>query len=128
MIREVDLTSYLPEFMKTYREPVAALQAMDPEFVLLWNGADKILYNRFLSTADENGLNRYEEMMGIYPSEEDTLESRRLRIQTKWFNSTPYTLRVLIQRLEAICGTGNFEISGNFETGYTLRIDTNFEG
>lgn len=128
MIREVDLTSYLPEFMKTYREPVAALQAMDPEFVLLWNGADKVLYNRFLSTADENGLNRYEEMMGIYSSEEDTLESRRLRIQTKWFNSTPYTMRVLIQRLEAICGTGNFEISGNFEIGYTLRIDTNFEG
>ena len=127
MIREVDLVSYLPEFMKDYREPVAALQAMDPEFILLWKGADKVFYNRFLSTADEDGLSRYEEMMGIYPSEEDTLESRRLRVQTKWFNSVPYTMKAFIQRLEALCGAGNFEISGDFETDYTLRIDTNLE-
>ncbi len=127
MIREVDLVSYLPEFMKDYREPVAALHAMNPEFILLWKGADKVFYNRFLSTADEDGLSRYEEMMGIYPSEEDTLESRRLRVQTKWFNSVPYTMKAFIQRLEALCGVGNFEISGDFETGYTLRIDTNLE-
>lgn len=127
MIREVDLVSYLPEFMKNYREPVAALQAMDPEFILLWKGTDKVFYNRFLSTADEDGLSRYEEMMGIYPSEEDTLESRRLRVQTKWFNSVPYTMKAFIQRLEALCGAGNFEISGDFENGYTMRIDTNLE-
>lgn len=34
MIREVDLVSYLPPFMQSYKEPVAALEAENPEFSL----------------------------------------------------------------------------------------------
>lgn len=35
MIREVDLVSYLPPFMQTYKEPVAALEAENPEFQIV---------------------------------------------------------------------------------------------
>lgn len=93
MIREVDLASYLPHFMQSYIEPVATLDAENPEFVLVWTGADRVLKNRFISTADEYGISRFEAILGIYPSDEDTLESRRSRVQSRWFQQLPYTMR-----------------------------------
>ena len=96
MIRQVDLVSYLPPFMKAYKEPVAALDAENPEFYLMWSAVDRVLRNRFIETADEYGLSRYEKMLGIYPSAEDTLESRRSRVRSKWFNKIPYTMKTLL--------------------------------
>ena len=84
MIREVDLVSYLPPFMAKYREPAAALEAEDPEFLLAWSAADRILNNRFLSTADEYGISRFEKMLKIYPDKADDIETRRTRVLLRW--------------------------------------------
>lgn len=127
MIREVDLVSYLPPFMQSYKEPVAALEAENPEFSLMWSATDRCLRNRFISTADEYGISRFEKMLKIYPTADDTLESRRSRVQSKWFNTIPYTWRVLLQKLLVLCGDSDFEVTGDFKTGYTLYIDTDLE-
>lgn len=127
MIREVDLTEYLPQFMKNYREPIAALKAENPEFQIMWKAADKVLYNHFISKADENGIAEFEKILGIYPTEEDTLESRRLRVQSKWFNKIPYTMRVLLEKLKVLCGDTDFFLTYDFQKSYTLTIDTNLE-
>ena len=71
MIREVDLVSYLPPFMQSYKEPVAALEAENPEFSLMWSATDRCLRNRFISTADEYGISRFEKMLKIYPTAKD---------------------------------------------------------
>lgn len=127
MIREVDLVSYLPPFMQTYKEPVAALEAENPEFQIIWRAADRVLKNRFVSTADEYGISRFERLLGIYPSTEDTLENRRSRVQNKWFNKVPYTMRVLLQRLTKLCGDTDFSLIGDFDVGYTLVLNTSLE-
>ncbi len=127
MIREVDLVSYLPPFMQSYKEPVAALEAENPEFSLMWSATDRCLRNRFISTADEYGISRFEKMLKIYPTTHDTLESRRSRVQSKWFNTIPYTWKVLLQKLLVLCGDSDFEVTGDFKTGYTLYIDTDLE-
>lgn len=127
MIREVDLVSYLPPFMQSYKEPVAALEAENPEFQIVWKATDKVLRNRFISTADEYGISRFEKMLGIYPSEEDTLESRRSRVQSKWFNKLPYTIRVLLQKLTVLCSDTDFTLTHNFNVGYTLKLETDLE-
>lgn len=127
MIREVDLVSYLPPFMQPYQEPAAALKAENPEFQIIWEATDRVLKNRFISTADEYGITRFEKLLGIYPSTEDTLESRRSRVQSKWFNKIPYTIRVLLQRLTALCGDTDFSLEGNFGSGYILSLDTSLE-
>lgn len=127
MIREVDLVSYLPEFMQTYKEPVAALEAENPEFAIIWDATNRVLYNRFISTADEYGISRFESMLGIHPTKEDTLESRRSRVQSKWFNTIPYTWKVLLQKLTVLCGNADFTLTHNFTEGYTLTILTNLE-
>lgn len=127
MIREVDLVSYLPPFMQSYKEPVAALEAENPEFSLMWSATDRCLRNRFISTADEYGISRFEKMLKIYPTADDTLESRRSRVQSKWFNTIPYTWKVLLQKLLVLCGDSDFEVTGDFKTGYTLYIETDLE-
>lgn len=127
MIREVDLVSYLPEFMQTYNEPVAALEAENPEFAIIWDATNRVLYNRFISTADEYGISRFESMLGIHPTKEDTLESRRSRVQSKWFNTIPYTWKVLLQKLTILCNNTDFTLTHNFTEGYTLTILTNLE-
>lgn len=127
MIRDVDLVSYLPPFMQTYKEPVAALEAENPEFLIVWKATDRVLYNHFISTADEYGISRFEKMLGIHPTGEDTIESRRSRVQSKWFNAIPYTMKVLLQKLTVLCGDTDFTLSNNFTEGYTLNIDTDLE-
>ena len=127
MIREVDLVSYLLPFMKTYKEPVAALEAENPEFYLVWTATNKVLRNRFISTADEYGITHFKKMLGIYPSAEDTLESRRSRVQSRWFNTMPYTMRTLLSKLQVLCGDTDFTLTHNFDVGYTLTLQTNLE-
>lgn len=121
MIREVDLVSYLPQFMQKYKEPVAALEAENPEFYSLWKAVDKIQYNHFISTADEYAISRYEKMMGIYPAAGETIESRRSTVQSRWVNNKVYTLKALIDYLNYNCGEGQYKALLD-ENTYTLTI------
>lgn len=127
MVREVDLVSYLPPFLQEYKETVAALAAENPEFLLIWNAVDRILYNHFIETADYNGIAHFERLLGIYPSSDDTLESRRSRVRIQWVNLLPYTMRTLLQKLNVLCGNDAYIISHNFREGYTLSVITYLE-
>lgn len=123
MIREVDLVSYLPLFMRKYKEPAAALEAENPEFAILWKAADTIMRNRFISTADEDGIARFEKLMGIMPSESDTLEIRRIRLQNRWCNVVPHTMRVLRAKLSELLGGEHcFSIFPDFDSSYGMLV------
>ena len=127
MIRNVNLVSYLPPFMQNYKELVAALESENAEFTIVWDAVNRILYNRFISTADEYGISRYEKMLGIYPNASDTLESRRAKVQSRWFQQIPYTFRVLLDKLTVLSGDNSFTLTHNFEEGYTITLITNLE-
>lgn len=126
MIREVDLVSYLPPFMADFKEVAVTLEAENPEFKLIWDAANQVLYNEFIATADEYGISRFEAILKILPSKEDTLESRRARVQARWFNAIPYTMKALISKLIALCGDNNFTITKQFDF-YRLELETHLE-
>lgn len=118
MIREVDLISYLPPFIAEYEEIRAALLAEESEFKFVWEAADKILRNGFISTSDAYGISRYEKLLGILPQEGESLEDRKARVRFRWFNALPYTLRMLKERIGQILeGAHRFDI----------RIDSSYE-
>ncbi len=127
MIREVELVSYLPAFMQKYKEPRAALEAEDPEFAIAWSGADRILYNHFIATADEYGIARLEKLLGILPAEEDDLESRRMKVQARWVNKIPYTVRVLAEKLETLSKGTDFTIEADFRQAYKMSVHMGLE-
>ena len=126
MIREVDLVSYLPPFIAEYKETNLTLTAENPEFVLVWKAADRTLKNEFIATADEYGISRFEKILHILPSRDDTLESRRSRVQSRWFTTLPYTWRMLIQKLIALCGENDFTITKQFDF-YRIDLDVHLE-
>lgn len=123
MTREVDLVSYLPPFLAEFKEIAVTLEAENPEFVLVWNAAERVFQNEFIETADEYGISRFEKMMGLLPDDEDSLESRRARVMSKWLGKLPYTLKMLIKNLTVLCGGSDFKITSNFN-GYTIKITT----
>lgn len=127
MIREVDLVSYLPPFMANFKEISVTLEAENPEFRLVWSAADRVLKNEFISTADEYGISRYEKLLHIFPSAEDTLESRRSRVQARWFNAIPYTWRVFLERLISLCGENNFTVEKYFTEEYRVELEVDLE-
>lgn len=110
MMRDVDLASYLPPFIADYNETNTTLEAENPEFILLWSAADQVLRNEFIATADEYGISRFEKLLNIFPSKQYSLEIRRARVQSKWFNRLPYTWRMLIQKMAILCGDSDFKV------------------
>lgn len=126
MTREVDLVSYLPPFLAEFKEIAVTLEAENPEFVLVWNAAERVLYNEFIETADEYGISRFEKILNILPSKEDTLESRRARVQARWFNTIPYTMKSFLAKLIALCGDSDFTVTKEYEK-YKVEILTNLE-
>ena len=46
--------------MTEFKELTAALDAENPEFILLWAAIDRVFQNMFIETADEYGLSRLE--------------------------------------------------------------------
>lgn len=126
MTREVDLVSYLPPFMAGFQEFSAVLEAENPEFVLFWNAAKRVLSNQFIETADEYGIARFEKLLNIFPCAQDTLKSRRARVAARWFSAMPYTFRMLVEQLIALCGENNFTIKKHFDH-YCIELDVTLE-
>ena len=126
MTREVVLVSYLPPFLAEFKEIAVTLEAENPEFVLVWNAAERVLSNEFIETADEYGISRFEKILNILPSTEDTLESRRARVQARWFNTIPYTMKSFLAKLIALCGDSDFTVTKEYQN-YKVKILTNLE-
>lgn len=122
MIREADLVSYLPPFIAEYKETNITLTAENPEFVLVWKAADRVLRNEFIATADEYGISRFEKILNILPSQHETLENRRSVVQSRWFIRLPYTWRMLLQKLTVICGNNDFKVSHEKGEGYEITF------
>ncbi|MCM1055225.1 MAG: YmfQ family protein [Bacteroides sp.] len=121
--RKTDLLSYLPPFLREYDETEAALNAENPEFELLWEQAKRTLDSGFIDTAEEYGIRRFERLMGILPEAGADLEARRSVIRARWLSKLPYTYRMLLKRLEAVCGE-DFSAAKSFEEDYFLRVVT----
>lgn len=108
---ERNLIDYLPPFERNIKEFDAILtQAEQPEMVLLWKVFDDILDDQFIETATENGVSRWERILGIVPKKKQTLEDRKFTILTRTSEKPPFTITSLEKQLETLCGAGNYEV------------------
>lgn len=81
----------------------------------------------FLETMDETKTARWEQMVNISPSDTDTLSERRLRVQAKVTEHMPFTYRVVVKKLYALCPHG-LVISFNWvEQGVTVRVPAEYK-
>lgn len=125
-MNDVNLADYLPPFLREYRELKAVMDAENPEFLAVYSAADRVLKNEFIETADDYGLSRFENLLGILPSKNDTLDSRRARVFSRWFTELPYTMRAFLEKLSGLSEYGNITVAADFDH-YRVSIDTDFE-
>lgn len=104
------LIDYLPSFMQEYHEMKQIMGAEQPEIDTLWNGCGNALDDMFISYATENGVKRWEKIVGITPKDTDTLDERKFRILTKMNQELPYTITKLKESLTVLCGENGFVI------------------
>lgn len=115
MVTDRKLVDYLPHFMQVYKEMKSIMDAEQVEIDRLWLEAENSLSDQFILEATENGVKRWEVMIGISPKDTDTLDERKFRILTKLNQELPYTLRKLEQVLTNLCGNNMFSIKVNAE-------------
>ena len=89
MIREVNLISYLPEYLKDYQEMQEALKTQQPELQKLWGQLEAMQNNQYILYADTQGIEKFEQMLEITALDDDTLENRRFRVLSRWNNAIP---------------------------------------
>lgn len=126
MIRDVNLIEYLPLFIQEFREIKHIMEAENPEFQLVIDESEKIKNNQFIESSDLSGISKFEKLLNILPSPDDTLESRVSRIMSRWNDVVPYTFKALVQKLISLCDGLNFTINRNFNE-YKMEIITHLE-
>lgn len=122
MIRTVALLQFLPTYLQEYEELQQISTVETPEVQALVEETETVKNNQFITICDEVGISRWEELLDIVPAVEDSLETRIFRVLVRWNDCTPYTYPVLVQRLDAMLGEGNYVMKPEF-SNYLLGLE-----
>lgn len=119
--REVRVQRYYPNVIANADEFKQLAILENEEFKSIWEVLFKWFKNRFVSEADLEGVQRWEQMLKIIPSKESTLEDRKHFILMRINTILPYTIRRLQQILNAVYGDDFATVSTNKK--YELWVD-----
>lgn len=127
MIRNVDLIKYLPQYVQNYKQIQYIMDTLDPEIQLLEDETEIIKDNQFIANCNETGIGMFENLLEIYPSIDDDLQTRIERVLIKWLDFPPYTLRYLISALNSLYGSENYEFTEDFNNySFNIKFIDNF--
>lgn len=120
MIRQ--LIDYLPPVIRNVREYQAIMNDGEQgEVSALWDAVDAAFNDQFINSATLNGVERWENILGIKPKGTDTLDARKFRILSRLNEQLPYTLPVLKSILQSLCGEDGYSVEVQNEL-YTLKV------
>lgn len=103
MDRDIELLSYLPDFMQKYAEIQQIMRAENIEALKLENSTKQVKKNQFIDTCDESGIKRYENVLKIAADSNESLSDRKARVIFRWADALPYTYLKLIQIMQTLC-------------------------
>lgn len=121
--RAIDLTRYLPRFLREVEELNQTARAEGTEVERLYTRMDQTWSAGFIQSADLQGIKRWESLLGIKPYSGDTLEERRTAVLSRWNQQLPYSFARLKERLDAAVGHPNYELDvryGRYELELVL--------
>lgn len=128
MVKEVDLLNYWMPVLRQLKEFKEIANAEEPELRYLLMACERAIGNFFIPTADEQGISRFEGMLGIYPDEGADLETRRLVVLTAWASSEFYTEKWLYNKLVSLCGGEVSIIPHNAEYSVDISVECGVRG
>lgn len=120
MIRQ--LIEYLPPVIRNVREYKAIMNNGEQvEISALWDAVDAAFNDQFVSSATVNGVERWEKILDIKPRGTDSLNARKFRILSRLNEQLPYTLPVLKNMLQSLCGEEGYSVEVENDL-YTLKV------
>ena len=103
--------------------------AENPEFNKLSECIYKCLKDSFIHDATEYGVGRWESMLNIVSTPNESLEERKIRILTYLNIRLPYTWRVLKQMISSFVTENNFTMNYiNDISKLIIRVRVDSEG
>lgn len=118
------ISDYVPKLYKNNTEMINIIDSEEEEFEEgIKQDIDNTFNNTFALKANEEGLRRYEALLGITLDEnKDNLEYRRARILSKLGTSGVLTRKWLEENLTSLVGKNNYQI--DLDTmNYLLNIN-----
>lgn len=120
------LIKYLPDFMQSFKQLQELTKVEDLFLNNLKENVNLSLKNTFILDADELAITHFEKIVGITPSFNDNLETRRLNVFTRFNQKLPYTISSLKDTLNTIIGQENYSIDldyNNFKLDIFLKAN-----
>lgn len=118
------LSNYMPKLYKNNVEMTNIIYSEEEELENgLKNDINSLFNNEFVITATEDGIKRYEDLLGIPLDEnKDNIEYRRARILSKLSTSGVLTYKWLENNLINLVGKNNYQINLD-NLNYLLNIN-----
>ena len=110
MVRNINLIGHLPAYLREYRELQGIANSENPEFQSACDASEIVKDNIFVLHTNETGVARHEKMFGLKPANSDNLQNRQAKVLERYTNTVIYTMRGFVERLNAICGAGNYTV------------------
>lgn len=111
--RTVKIERYWPRVVGEMRDFQEIAKGENPEFATLWDAVMRFVDDCFVHTGTEWAIARWERIFRLESYLTDTLDQRRSRILAAITRRLPYTMRSLLNMLEALLGPGNFSAEVN---------------
>lgn len=109
-----NINKYLPKVLQPILEFQVINSTLDTELTNIDKLVIGINKEVIAATATNYGITRWEKALGIIPGAEDSLETRRFRVENILNSKLPYTVRWLKNKLTEIVGNS---------TGWVLNIN-----
>ena len=118
------LGSFVPHIYKDVTEMDAIIDAEQEQLSYAQTEASQAFANTFVLTANYEGIEMFEMMLGIIadPTTE-SLEFRKQRVLNRITLAPPFTFRFLKKRLDDIIGKGAWNAHVDFNN-YTLYVES----
>ncbi|MGI5855359.1 MAG: putative phage tail protein [Candidatus Merdivicinus sp.] len=125
----MDYLDYLPGILRESREFQRLGAGIWPDVQAFCSAAAAVSLEGAAETASEEGIGRFERMLGISPGKGEGLEQRRFRVKNVLAGSPPFSMGWLRQRLEQTFGMeGYLTEASAVEHWLRVGVDTTAGG
>lgn len=121
------IADYQPSYYENVKEFKLLANIEDELFEEVHNELQTAHANNYVMTANEKAIRIYEDALNIIPNPTvETLEFRRERILNRFQMYSPFTLKFLKEKLDAIIGKGKYVLTLDYNA-YTMYLEMTLE-
>ena len=115
MFNAPEIFTNIPDIAQIYAINDAQIEELE-------RAVEQMDSNIFLDTMDKETIERWENILMLNPMDNDTLEDRRFRVKSKILEKLPYSYRVIIRKLDALCPDGYTFIINDSKTNVETKL------